>query len=370
VSETTPSVSRLESKLSRMIGKEHCLLTARGASAIYLALRALPARQGQVVLPATLCPSPASAVLYAGFEPIFCDISLDDYNLDPPALERTLEANPDVVAVLVPHLYGHPAQMQAIAKIVKKRAITVIEDVAQALGAELDGKMLGSFGDISILSFGHTKILDAGGGGALLTDDSRIADRVRGLRQELPAPSPQLQQLGQDYRQLYYSISAFAERDPRFHDLFLPFPGIFRDLYLHRYDESRDQAILEGLERLPEWIALRRQRASEYSKLLRHRSIRLPSPSPGSVPWRFTFLVDHQKEITARLREAGIDVSNWYPPLHRWYPSGRAQGAGLFPHAEQLARDVVNLWVDPTTKVDVEKASNIILDILETRSRG
>ncbi|HYR57690.1 MAG TPA: DegT/DnrJ/EryC1/StrS family aminotransferase, partial [Chthoniobacteraceae bacterium] len=77
----THAIERLEARLCDQLGRRHCIVAGRGATAIYLALRALPAKRGKVVLPSILCPSPASAALYAGLEPIFCDVSLSDFNM-------------------------------------------------------------------------------------------------------------------------------------------------------------------------------------------------------------------------------------------------------------------------------------------------
>jgi len=175
----TDVVRQLEDRLCAYFGRKHCCVTGRGATAIYLALRALPLKAGKVVLPAVVCPSPANAAMYAGFDPTFCDVSLQDYNMDVSSLEQVLSQYDDVVAVMPVHLYGYPADMDEIIGVARRKGLYVIEDAAQAMGGKYKGKKLGSLGDMSIISFGHTKILDIGWGGAVLTDDEGLAKGIR-----------------------------------------------------------------------------------------------------------------------------------------------------------------------------------------------
>ena len=167
-------IEELENALANVLGRRHCIITGRGASAIYIALKAIKVNPAKVVIPAICCNSPANVSISAGWEPIFCDIRLDDFNMCPRALTRTLEDNSDIGAIMAAHLYDQAAPMKEILTIAAEHNIPVIEDSAQALGATYKGHMVGSLGDISIISFGHTKTLDIGWGGAALTDNDYI----------------------------------------------------------------------------------------------------------------------------------------------------------------------------------------------------
>jgi dTDP-4-amino-4,6-dideoxygalactose transaminase len=353
----------LESRLAGLFGRRHCVAVGRGATALYLALRALGRPSGKVVLPAVVCPSPASVTLYAGLEPVFCDISLDDFNLDPASLVRVLDRHPDAVAVMPVHLYGQAAPMETITAIARARGLAVIEDAAQAVGGSCQGRPLGSFGDISILSFGHTKTLDTGWGGAALTDDDGHAERMRAARDELPACPANLNELYAEYRRVYYALKPLAVANPRLDELFLPLPGLFRDMHLFTLDESRVAPIQAALDRLPALVAARRQHARLYREELAGTDLHLPREDAAAAPWRFSFLAgsDRAPALTAALRTAGIDASNWYPALHRWYAAGRRQDEALFPNARRLTREIVNLWVEPRlTAADIARTCAVI----------
>lgn len=362
------AIDALEYRLAALLGRRHCVVTGSGASAIYLALRALGRPGGKVVLPAVMCPAPANAALYAGLEPIFCDVRLEDFNLDPAALEQVLAAHRDVVAVMPVHLYGQAAPMDEISTIARARGLPVIEDAAQALGGSYHGRPLGSLGEISILSFGHTKTVDAGQGGAALTDDDDLAARLRAACATLPPCPAHLDALQAEYRRVYYTLKPLADASSRLDDLFLPLPALYRDLHLFALDPARVASIAAALDQLAGFVAARRSNAMRYRLALDGGGFHLPRHDGEAAPWRFSFLVGAGRTaaLTATLRSEGIDVSNWYPALHRWYASGRTQERGLFPIADRIAREVVNLWVEPNcTPVQIERTCAAIRRFLQ-----
>jgi len=339
----------LEQALAARLNRKHCVLTGRAASAIHIALKALDLRPGKVVVPTVSCPSPASVPLYSGHQPIFCDVSLRDFNMCPESLQRVLSDHPDVSAIMPVHLYGQAAPMPEILKIASAHGLPVIEDAAQALGASLEGKPLGSWGDVSVVSFGHTKTLDVGWGGAALTDDDALAGRLRQEATLLPAKPAHINLLFEQWRRVYYGLIQLTEMNEALHALFLPLPEIFRDIYLFALDEGVSSDVLDALPHLDEYIAARRAYARAYRAGLQHPALQHPEMDAGNAPWRYSFLVSNglQKSVTDALRAEKIDASNWYLPLHRWYVSGRAQDRELFSNANRLAAEVVNLWVAP-----------------------
>lgn len=359
----TDPIAELEHRLARLVGRRHCVVAGRGATAIYLALRALGHTGGKVVLPAVLCPSPANVTLYAGLEPVFCDISLTDFNLDPATLRRVLAQHDDIVAVMPVHLYGQGAPMAEITAIAREHGISVVEDAAQAFGGSQAGRALGAWGDVSIISFGHTKTLDVGWGGAALTDDDGLARRMREARGALPACPVHIDSLYAEYRRVYYALKPLVDTNPRLEELMLPLPGLFRDMHLFTLDPLRAAPIARALDELPARVEARRARAAWYRDALAGTDLVLPRADAEAAPWRFSFLAGEGRaaSLTAALRAAGIDASNWYPALHRWYAAGRRQPEDQFPHAARLTREVVNLWVEPRLSRDqIEQTGALI----------
>lgn len=360
---THRTVAAQEERLAALCGRRHCVMTGRGSSALYIAYRALGAAGGRVVLPAILCPSPAYAALYAGATPLFCDVSATDATLSPEALDEMLTREGGAAVVVAAHLYGNPADMAAIEAVVRRHGAALVEDAAQSLGGSLDGQPHGAFGDVSVLSFGYTKIVDIGHGGAALTDDDDLARRLRAEAERLPVIPRDFSELGADYRAAYYDLAALAAERPRLNLLFVTLPETFRDLYLFRFDAAKADALAHGLDGLEEAVAARRNKAAIYRAELANSGITLQQAGTGAVPWRFNVMLspDHQREITETLRAAGFDASNWYLALYRWFDSGRAQDPNRFPNAQAIERSILNLWLDPATDETRIRASCEVL---------
>jgi dTDP-4-amino-4,6-dideoxygalactose transaminase len=353
----------LEEKLAVMHNRKHCILVSRGATAIYLALKAFGYEKGQVALPSILCMSPANAVIYAGLEPVYIDISLADFNLDVKSLARAIKTEKNMVAVILPHLYGQPGEIDKVIALCKKYNIRIIEDAAQALGGSYQGRPLGSFGDISILSFGHTKIIDAGGGGAILFDDKKYLPRIKAAEKLIGKKKDNYAELSSAYRDAYYSLAELCRQHPGSSALYSAFPAMFKDLYLFRdLTEELVLKIDQSLKDLAKIADLRRRNASICRKMLQHDLIVHPKHKWDGVPWRYSFLVksDKQWAIAEAARKRGLDISNWYPPLHLLYDAHPAQ----LKNAEYLGEHVFNLWVDQGLNEDAAKRNcRIFLEV-------
>ena len=120
-------------------------------------------------------------------KPLFCDVSLNDFTMNVGSLKKILDKHKKNVQMIVPtHVFGNLCDLGKIIEIARKRKIFVLEDAAQSLGSKINDKRTGSIGDASIVSFGHTKILDCGGGGGILTNDSKLYNKVRKLYRKIP----------------------------------------------------------------------------------------------------------------------------------------------------------------------------------------
>jgi dTDP-4-amino-4,6-dideoxygalactose transaminase len=177
-----PSVQAFEKRLAEYIGTSYAVACSSGTSALHLALMALGiGKSDQVITTPLTFSATATSVLMVGAEPVFVDVNPNSYNIDPDRIEERVTEM--TKAIIVVHLLGVPADMKAIRKVAEKHNLYVIEDNAQALGAKYRGKMTGSLGDISILSFQETKCITSGGeGGMVLTHCEEFADKAAKLR--------------------------------------------------------------------------------------------------------------------------------------------------------------------------------------------
>ncbi|MGE0772968.1 MAG: DegT/DnrJ/EryC1/StrS family aminotransferase [Cyclobacteriaceae bacterium] len=207
VAPAGPHIDRFEKRLSEYVGVPHCVALSSGTAAIHLALIELGVSQGDEVLCSTFTfIGSCNPILYAGATPVFIDSEEDTWNMDPQLLregiiDRTRKGKRPK-AIIVVHLYGNPARIRDIMSIAREFDIPVIEDAAEALGSEYEGKKLGSFGDIGIFSFNGNKIITTSGGGAMVSHNRGWIDHARFLSTQArdPAPHYEHSQIGYNYR--------------------------------------------------------------------------------------------------------------------------------------------------------------------------
>ena len=173
-----PEVEAFEENYAKLMGVEHCVSCANGTDALYIAMHALGVKLGdEVIVPAHSWISTSETVSQAGGTVVFCDTREDDFTIDVAAIEAKITDK--TVGIIPVHLYGHPAQMDAVMRIAKQRGLWVIEDCAQAHLATFEGTQVGQFGDASTFSFYPGKNLGAmGDAGALVTGDAQLARRA------------------------------------------------------------------------------------------------------------------------------------------------------------------------------------------------
>lgn len=181
-----PKVNEFEKAMASFIGLRGAVSLSSGTVALHLSLLSIGIKNGdEVIIPSYVCPALLNAVLYVGATPRLAEIEPETFNIDPYKIERLLRKRPKrrPKAIILTHTFGHPADLDAFMEISRRYEIPIIEDCAQALGATYKGKMVGSVGLISILSFYATKIITTGEGGMLLSDSEDTLKIVRDIRE-------------------------------------------------------------------------------------------------------------------------------------------------------------------------------------------
>ena len=189
VAPVGPHLNAFESAMAEWVGRTHAVALNSGTAALHMALHVLGIGPGDAVICPTLTfAASANPICYCGAEPVFVDCESNTWNIDPVLLKQTLAARDDVKAVIVVHLYGQCAQMDAITELCRAHGVFLIEDAAEALGATYQGQPAGSFGDLSFFSFNGNKIITTSGGGMLLSDQAEWIDRARHLSTQAREP--------------------------------------------------------------------------------------------------------------------------------------------------------------------------------------
>lgn len=312
-----PEVEAFESEFAAYCGVRHCVGVANGLDAIELILRAHGIGAGdEVIVPAMTFVATWLGVTLAGATPVPVDIRADTRNIDVDHVAAAV--TPRSRAILAVHLYGTPAPMAALRQIADRSGLVLIEDAAQAHGARLGGGRAGALGDAAAFSFYPTKNLGAwGDGGAILTQDDRIAAAARRLRN-----------YGSDVKYHHEVVGRNS-----------------------RLDELQAAILRVKLTRLDPWNALRRAVASGYAAGIKDLDIEFPAPGPECESAWHLFVIRHPRrdELRAYLSERGIETMIHYPVPPHLQPcyAGRFAGAA-FPVSERHASQALSLPMCPS----------------------
>jgi dTDP-4-amino-4,6-dideoxygalactose transaminase len=308
-----PNVKALEAEVAEYVGCQHGVGVASGTDALRLSLEALDIGPGDEVIttPFTFVAT-ANTISHAGARPVFVDIDPRTYNIVPAQIEAAITER--TKAVVPVHLYGQPAEMDEIMDIARRHNLYVIEDCAQAIGAEDDGRRVGSFGELACFSFYPTKNLGAfGDAGMVTTNDPELAERVTVLRQQ-----------GSKAR-YYHDVLGFNSR----------------------LDEMQAALLRVKLRYLDDWQARRGQIATQYDEALGKLDVETPFVRPGvtHVYHQYTIRVARRDDLHEFLRERGVGSMIYYPlPLHlqKMYDDlGYAECS--LPVSEGAGREVLSL---------------------------
>ncbi|MEZ6091531.1 MAG: DegT/DnrJ/EryC1/StrS family aminotransferase [Pirellulaceae bacterium] len=310
-------VEEFEQQFAPYCGVEHCVGLANGTDALHMALRALEIGEGDEVITAgNSFAATAFAIAYSGAQAVFVDIDPQDFNIDPTLIEQAI--TPRTKAIIPVHLYGQPAKMDAILEIAKKHGLRIIEDAAQAHGAESNGRRCGSFGDIGCFSFYPGKNLGAfGDGGAAVTNDAELAERLRLLRN-------------------------YGQRVKNRHDLL----G-----YNCRLDTLQACVLLSKMQHIEDWTSRRRQVAQWYREELSGTEIRLPEERADARHVYHLYVIRHSKRDAIMQSLAGKNI---FCGIHYPHPLALAEpfkNAATFPQGlpvcTQAAAEILSLPMYP-----------------------
>jgi dTDP-4-amino-4,6-dideoxygalactose transaminase len=346
-----PENKALESEIASYCGTKYAVGVASGTDALQLALLGCGIKPGDEVIttPFTFIAT-AESITQCGAIPVFVDIDPETCNIDPSNIEPKI--NEKTRAILPVHLYGHPVDMNPILELSKKYDLRVIEDCAQALGAKYKGKMVGSFGDAGCFSFFPSKVLGAyGDAGMVTTNSPEIAEMVAMLRNH-------------GCREKYYHI----------------IPG-----FNSRLDELQAAILRVKLKHLSEWIELRRQKASLYTRLLNQTAgIMPPYIAPDSYHTfnYYTIRIHNTAQSKSQsqpqstrdklrqyLASRGIATAIYYPlSLHlQDVYKGLGYKLSAFPQSEKAQEEVLSLPIYPELgEKEIKEVVAVLVEVLST----
>jgi dTDP-4-amino-4,6-dideoxygalactose transaminase len=311
-----PAVREFEDAFSEYCGVDHGVAVANGTGALTTALRALDVGVGDYVLTTPLSfVATANAARLVGATPIFADVDPDRYTLDPDAVRRRITAyDGEIDCIVAVHLYGLPAPMDELREIADEHDAVLLEDAAQAHGAELEGRRVGSLGDAATFSFYPTKNATTGEGGMVVTDDETVAERAARYVNH-----------GRNGSDVHATVG-------------------------HNLRMTSVAAAIGGaqLRKLPRYTAARRRAAKRYTEALAESpSVAAPVEPEGyrHVYHQYTVRTPDRRGLRAHLQRHEVDTGIYYPrPIHRQPAYDRP---ATLPVAEQAAEEVLSIPVHP-----------------------
>lgn len=338
-------IEEFENKFADYLGVKYGTTTTSGTTAIHLALASLGIEKGdEVIIPAFTMMGSMFPIIYQGATPVLVDSEPDTWNMDVEKIEEKITKK--TKAIMPVHIYGHPCDMDPIMDIAEENELYVIEDAAEAHGAEYKGKKAGSFGDISCFSFYANKIITTGEGGMLLTDNEEIYEKAKMLKDMA---------FTKERRFLHHEIG-----------------------YNYRMTNLQAAIGLAQLEKIDEYVTARRRNARLYNELLKNiEGITLPIEKEDSknVYWMYSILIDMEKfgmsrdDLEKKLKNDGIETRPFFVPMHQ---QPLLKKLGLFkgeeyPNAENISREGINLPSSSSLKYDeIEFLCSLIKNIGNT----
>jgi perosamine synthetase len=329
-------LERFEKEFSAYVGMKYGTSTCNGTLALHLALLAAGIQPGdEVILPTFTMIATAFAICYCGATPVLVDANDEDWNIDVAQLEAAI--SPRSKAILVVHIYGHPTDMDPVRQIASRYHLMIIEDAAEAIGSEYRGEKCGSFGDISCFSFFANKNITCGEGGMALSNDVRLYDRLRYLK-NLSFP------LGTHREYIHDEIG-----------------------YNFRMSNVHAAIGCAQLEHVDEYVQMRRRNAALYTERLRGiPGLKLPVERSYATNtyWMYGVLCEEEFGVSRdglmeRLAVRGIETRKFFNPMHL-QKSVRQHGfraASAMPVSEHLAD--TGLYLPSSSSLDLEDIERV-----------
>ena len=326
-------VTEFEQGFARYIGCRYGVAVHTGTAALHLALAALNIGPGdEVIVPDLTFAATANAVLYTGAKPVLVDVEDDTWNIDPREIEKAINEN--TKAVIVVHLYGHPCDMEAILHICDRYGIVLVEDAAEAHGAEYRGRKVGSFGRIGCFSFFGNKVITTGEGGLCVTDDPDLKHCIEQLRDH-----------GMSTTRKYW------------HD---------RVGYNYRMTNLQAAVGVAQLERIEWFVERKREIAGLYKSYLADtENLILPIEKDyaKNIFWMFTICIREackisRDELMQLLKSEGVDSRPVFFPLHSMPPYYTEKA---YPISEKISKAGLSLPSSPAlTEQNVDRVCRLI----------
>lgn len=325
VSSRGEFVGRFERKFSSYCGSKRGVAVPSGTAALHLAFLSLGiGKKDEVIVSSLNYVSAANAVRYCNAKPVFVDVDKETWNIDPEKIREKITKN--TKAVIATHLYGNPCDIEEIVDMGKDNGVFVVEDAAEAHGAEFRGKKVGSFGDVGCFSFAGNKVITTGEGGMIITNDDRLADKAAFIASQAESKE----------KKYWHTDIGFN----------------------YRLTNIQAALGLAQLRKINRFIRTRQKNAKLYNSLLQEIPVSLPNTTKHAtnVYFLYSILIENgfgapRDSVVKKLFDSGVDSRPFFCPLHTLPPYANAErlavseslsGKGIsLPSSPKLTKDQI-----------------------------
>lgn len=357
------NVKQFEKEIAEKIGVKHAITVGNGTDALIIALKSLGIKEGDEVITTDYTFfATAEAIRFVGATPVFCDVELDTYNIDPSQIEEKITDK--TKAIICVHLFGNACKMDEINDIAKRHNLYVVEDAAQAINSQYNGKNVGNLGDVACFSFFPTKNLGCfGDGGMITTNDDDLATIIRALK---------VHGSGENGMKAYAILNdeevEVVEQNSGDNTVYNPLK-YYNYLIGHnsRLDEIQAAILRIKLKHLDEYTENRRSISHGYIEALKDTSLVMPTETEGGKHVFHLFILqsENREEIESKLKGKGIATGTYYKvPMHLQKAfNDLGYKKGDFPNAEYLSERTFAIPLFP--EMNDEEREYIINSIKE-----
>lgn len=348
----------LSKKISKLLNKKNTIITSNCSTSIYLLLKSLNIKNKKIIIPSNVCFDVMLSIIFSGNYPLIIDIN-NNLGFSLLDLKKEIKKHNKIAALIFPYLYGNSDNFKSIIKMIKKKDIILIEDIAPSFGGKFGKNNFGSFSDYCVGSFGQGKIIDMNKGGFFSTNNNEVFNKFLIKYKKLEVYSKKSSSL---YKELNKVIDQILRKKIK--------NKILKQSLLNRYYLSiiyrRNFNLLfykkldQEISKIEKTNNLRNRKAIKFSKEFNFKNFRSINHKVGSTYWRKNFILrENSHDLISFLNEKNIYARNYYPPLNLIFPFIKKK----FNNSEKKYSKIINFWVGEETKLkDIKKIKQSILN--------
>ena len=366
-------ISFAEKALKKLCERKYVLFTGNATTSLFLSLKSLNLKKGsRVMVSNNSCPHVPLSIYLAGLTPFFIDIDKNNFGMNVETLKKGI--NTKVKAIIAVHAYGNMCNIKEISKFCEKKRIPLIEDSALLLGVSANNKPIGSFGNISVLSFGKGKVIEAGDGGAIMTNDLQTFQKIKIFNDKLgfkkPSAKSQIDKMDHEHTEIYNNY--YLKNKKNIIQKIYMSKALNKAKYLlYKFDRKLLRKIILNKKNINH-IRKKRIENCRYLerklKKIKSNFFDLKKINKNSIPWRYNIFFHKERDrnyVLQNLLNKKLKISSWHPRLDIFFE--KKKNKTNYSTTDILDKSILNIWIN--NEINRSYLDKIVKNISLLRSR-